>query len=332
MRKGLCIGLNYLESSPLGGCVEDAKKIKKLLSRNADQTKNIEINLITDEGTKITTNSLKKSIDNLFKENSDEMELILFYFSGHGYLNENGGFLVTNDTNEYSEGVSMDFLLNCVSHSKARNKVIILDCCHAGQMGNPSIDFQNAHLPTGVTILTSCKNNELSYEKNNKGVFTELLCFALEGEAKDIFGNIAASSIYSYIDSSLGSFEQRPIFKTNISKSVILRKANPSVDVNILRELLSFFPTIDYKYDLSPEFEPEIDKNVDLSEYPFIDPKIKPDKEKVKIFEKFQNLNRHGLLVPTNEKHMFYAAIKSDTCELTTIGKHYWRLAEKERI
>lgn len=333
MKKALCVGLNYNQSShSLPSCIFDAKKIKGLLARNQDTSKNFDVLLLTDEETQVTRRILKHNIENLFKENSEEMELILLYFSGHGFLNEHGGFLITNDSQEYEEGVEMEWILNCITHSKAKNKVIILDCCHSGNFGNPVIRNEKTHLPNGVTILTSSKSKELSYSGEFGSVFTDLLSFALEGEAKNIFGEITASSIYSYIDVSLGGFEQRPIFKTNISRSVVLRKTTPKIDIEILRDALSYFPEVDSKYQLDPEHEPEIKKQNIIEAYPHLDSSLKVDEQKLIKFNKLQALNKQGLLKPTKEEHMFFAAINSDTCELTPIGKHYWRLVKKERI
>lgn len=333
MKKALCIGLNYSRSSnKLPSCIADAEKIKALLLRNQDNSKNFDVKLLTDNETDITTEVLKRNIDNLFKENSEDMDLILLYFSGHGYLNEHGGYLITNNSSQYSEGVEMEWILNCLTHSKARNKVVILDSCYSGQFGNSTIRNSNTHLPNGVTILTSSRPCEVSYANGGGSVFTELLSFALEGEAKNIFGEITASSIYSYIDVSLGSFDQRPIFKTNISKSVVLRKTTPKVDIEILREVLQYFPSIDYKYKLDQQYEIETKKKRILEAYPHLDPDLKPDTEKVAKFKKIQILNKEGLIKPSKEEYMFFAAINSDTCELTPIGKHYWRLVKKERI
>lgn len=332
MRRALLVGLGY-KSTPneISGCLNDVKILAPLLKKNKDESKNFDVKILTDEENWIKKSTLKKEIENLFKENSEDMETILFYFSGHGYLNNYGGYLVTNDFEEFSEGIEMSYILNVIRHSKAKNKVIILDCCFSGTLGERETDT-SSNLDMGVTILTASRNSEVAYADYDGGIFTKLLSYALEGEAKNIFGEISASQIYSYIDSSLGSFEQRPLFKTNISKSVILRMVEPSIEKSILRRLKEYFPDINSEYQLSPEHEPNINKDVDLSKYPFINKDIAPEPEKVKIFEILQKLNRVGIVKPKTQDHMFYASIYSDKCILTDIGKHYWRLCDKERI
>lgn len=332
MKKALLVGLEYKGTVfELCGCKNDVDNLLPLFKYNEDRSKNFDVKIITDEKRAVKRATLKKEIESLFKENSEDMDTILFYFSGHGYLDNCGGYLVTSDAEKYSEGLEMEYILNTIKHSHARNKVIILDCCCSGAFGNKDSNLE-ASLGMGVTILTASRNCESAYAEEDGGVFSKLLSFALQGEAKNIFGEISASQVYSYIDSSLGSFEQRPLFKTNISKSVILRNARPSIEKDILRTLKEYFPKIDSEYQLTPEHEPNINKDVDLSKFPNIPKDIIPDKEKVKEFEILQKLNRYGIVKPKTEEHMFYGALNSDKCILTDIGRHYWRLCDKERI
>ena len=50
-------------------------------------------------------------------------------------------------------------------------------------------------------------------------------------EFASIIGNISPGSVYAYIDRSLGPWEQRPVFKTNVNRFVSLRKVNPPIDI-----------------------------------------------------------------------------------------------------
>jgi hypothetical protein len=52
--------------------------------------------------------------------------------SGHGFINSLGDYIVTTDFEKYDEGVSMDDILKFANLSKAKDKIIILDCCHSG--------------------------------------------------------------------------------------------------------------------------------------------------------------------------------------------------------
>ena len=54
--------------------------------------------------------------------------------------------------------------------------------------------------------------------------------------------------------------------------------------------------------------------------------------ENTKIFSELQKLEGIGLVVPVEEEHMYYAAMNSKSCELTAVGKQYWRLVKEKRI
>ena len=47
---------------------------------------------------------------------------------------------------KYDEGVSMDEILSLANQSKAKDKVILLDCCHSGALGTPTITGNNIAL------------------------------------------------------------------------------------------------------------------------------------------------------------------------------------------
>src|SRR5690606_19910064 len=133
----------------------------------------------------------------------------LFYFSGHGLLDQVGGYIVTPDYQANDVGVSMAEILKLANDSSITNKVIILDCCHSGTFGtyadNSSI---SAHLAEGISIMTASKRDEVAIEVNGHGVFTNLLLHALKGGAADLRGNITPGSVYAYIDQALGAWHQ----------------------------------------------------------------------------------------------------------------------------
>src|SRR5690606_10369691 len=93
---------------------------------------------------------------------------------------------------------------------------------------------------------------------NGSGIFTTLLVDALTGSAANILGDITPGSVYAHIDQSLGAWEQRPIFKTNVRNFVSLREASPSIALEDLRKIKDFFPYAGFEFKLDPSFEPEL--------------------------------------------------------------------------
>jgi len=321
VRKALCIGINDYPLSPLSGCINDATCISKLLAKNGDGSPNFDV--ILKENV-LSKSVLKGLIANLFIGDCDT---VLLYFSGHGFLNEFGGYIVTPDFNKYDEGVPMDDILTLANKSSIKNKIIILDCCHSGAMGKPDVSDNKSILSDGLTILTASRDTETANEINGHGVFTNLLLEALNGGAADLRGQISPGGIYSFIDRSLGAWYQRPVFKTNVTRFISLRTVIPQVSDDILRSIADFFYNPTYEFQLDPSFE---DTNSLEIEHKVIEPYA--NKENITIFKKLQKLQSVGLVVPSGTDFMYFAAMESKSCKLTSLGHHYWKLVKDGRI
>lgn len=261
MKKALIVGLNDYPNSKLEWCDNDAIAMKELIESNGDGSPNFDVVSIIDSCTK---NNLKAAIGKLFVDDAD---IALLYFSGHG-TNIDGGYLCTTDFSESDYGVRMTDVLEMANKSHCKNKIIILDCCFAAKMGETILLNNNSVLGEGVTIIAASQSWQTSAENGaiQHGVFTELLIQGLKGGAADIGGNITPASLYSFVDQSLGAWQQRPVFKTNISRFLPLRTIQDKVPKNILRKLSTYFknPTDEFKLDPSYEYTnaPEIEHKV----------------------------------------------------------------------
>lgn len=322
MRKALVVGINNYPDAPLRGCVQDATDMAHLLETNADQTLNFDVMLKTNVGRKYM---LTRMIANLF---AGKNEVALLYFSGHGVFNDLGGYLVTPDHRRYDEGISMSDILTLANKSATTHKIIILDCCHSGAITAPALAHGSiGHINEGVTILTASRQEEVAIEVDGKGIFTNLLLDALKGGAADINGQITPGSIYAYIDQALGSWNQRPIFKTNVSRFVSLRNVIPRIDTSTLKTLIQYFPSPESIHALDPSFEYTNDPGIQhIYTAPFA------VKENVDTFRVLQKMQSVGLVEPLDEAHMYWAAMNEKSCRLTPLGAHYWRLVHEKKI
>jgi len=324
MKIALIVGINhYPFGNDLFGCVNDAYSVKNVLERNSDGTVNFDCKLMTASNAKesIERGELKDAVDKLFMTKS---EIALFYFAGHGHISATGGYLLASDAKRGDDGLSLDEVLACANLSPSTNKVIILDSCHSGIAGNlPSIK-DSALLSEGITILTASTSDQYASEEEGSGIFTNLLVDALSGSAANILGEITPGSVYAHIDQSLGAWEQRPVFKTNVRNFVSLRKISPAIQLEDLRKIKDLFPTPGYELKLDPTFEPELKgRSKDMPE---------PIEEHTEIFAILQKYNRLNLLIPIDAPHMWHAAMENKSCKLTALGEHYRRLAIKDRI
>lgn len=318
MRKALVVGIDFYEQahvSNLNGCVNDSYNIKSLLERHADGSLNFDVKHEVGISLKntISKGELKDLVNELFKDDND---IALFYFSGHGYIENIGGYLITSDCIRGDDGLSLSELLSIANNSPAKNKIIILDSCHSGYVGKTSFS-ESAIINEGVTILTASSEEQYALESEGTGVFTNLLVDALNGSAANLVGDITPGSIYAHIDQSLGPWEQRPVFKTNVKKFISLRKVQSTVLLTDLKKITEFFEIPSHEYALDDSYEPTSEN---------------PNRANCEIFSILQKLNRVNIVVPNGEEHMYYAAMNNKSCKLTALGVHYWNLVKKSRI
>lgn len=331
MKKALVIGIDGYPGHPLQCCVNDATEVARLLQWNEDGSPNFDVDLLTSQDSDVSNWGLEKAVSRFYKSSS-KAETAVLYFAGHGIISPStdAGYIVGTDGRQGAWGMSLSQLL-CLAneaHQTITSSVLILDCCHAGYLGEVTgSSAGNASVVgPGVTILTSCNEDEKAKERGQHGVFTDLLLDGLRGGCADIRGHITPASVYSHIDQALGAHEQRPLYKANVQRFVTLRQVAPSIPLEVLRRLPVHFPDPAMVYRLDPSYESDRQNVSEALKHLPVDP------EHARVFKELQMYNRHGLVVPVGADYMFFAAIESQGCKLTALGKHYRRLAEKIRI
>ena len=325
-RRALLFGIDkYDKISPLSGCVKDATAMSRVLETNEDESRNYDCRCYTSPGAHSLTRSfVRDALDELFSTEFDGD--CLFYFAGHGTPSSVGGFLCTQDGVDNDPGIQMTELLDRANNSKAREVLLVLDCCFSGSLGNPATlkggDLENrAILREGVTILAASRASQPSAEFNGHGVFTALVLNALYGGATDVVGNVSAASVYAYVEQALGAWDQRPLYKSYASSLTPIRKCKPEVPLPMLRRLPEFFPDPTADYPLDPSYE-------------FTDPAN--DAKHVEIFNCFKVYRNARLLRTADEDKdngdLYFACLRSTGARLTGLGRFYWSLAKSKRI
>lgn len=314
MRRALIVGIDDYPGSPLRGCVNDATEVAGLLKTHQDGSPNFECQIVTSPPFPVTRAILKAKIDDLFR---DEADVALLYFSGHGLANNLGGYLVTPDADQYDEGVSLVEVITLANKSPVREVVVLLDCCYSGALGTlPALSDQTV-LREGVALLTASRGSQVSVEIRGKGLFTSLLCAALDGGASDVLGKVTIASVYAYVDQALGAWEQRPLFKALVSRLISLRSCSPFVPLEVLRLLPKYFQRADAELPLDPSYEPDAEPR-------------HPENEQA--FSHLQKYRAARLVVPVGEEHLYYAAMNRKSCRLTPLGQFHWSLANAGKL
>jgi uncharacterized caspase-like protein len=259
-KRAILVGIDHYQNmNQLTGCVADAQCMRELLAHHADGSPNYDCRLVTSaDGPAVTREYLRSQWHNLF-DNFDGH--ILFHFSGHGTPTRAGGVIVTQDGTRGDPGLSMEELLALASRSPAKSVLLLIDCCYAGLTGDPTLlqgggtGPGQALIREGLTILAAARSTETAHEAAGNGVFTKLLLGALAGGAADVRGRVSAASIYAYVEQALGSWDQRPMYKSYADHLPPVRLCKPCVPDSILRQLPSLFAEVDSLYRLDRSYE-----------------------------------------------------------------------------
>lgn len=189
-RKALLVGINRypcwrksaIEYNHLEYASKDAQEFHQLLLNNSRW----EVKALPefDNGNEINYKGIVKQeklqgeILQLFNPtNEPAPDLALLFFGGHG-LPE--GYLATSEhKNDRIRGVSFEWLLEELSRSKVKNKIVWLDCCYSGQF----IDLartKNIFRERNDNIFFLAASYNIDYCFKNYGVLTYLLLKALK--------------------------------------------------------------------------------------------------------------------------------------------------------
>lgn len=318
-KRALIVGIDHYQRLPqLSACVADARAMATLLARHDDGSRNYECRIATDiDDGPVTRERLRGECHALFDSFDGH---ILFYFSGHGSPTRAGGLLATADGTDRDLGLLMDELLSLATASPAKSILLLLDCCYAGAAGNPALLRQpgatlgQALLREGLTVLASASDRGVASEALGHGVFTRLALGALAGGAADVRGRVSAASLYAYVEQALGSWEQRPMYKTYADQLPPMRQCRPSVPDALLRQLPELFPRAEDSLRLAPSFEYTAATAV---------------ARHVAVFNKLKLLRNANLLATQGGRDLYFIAMHHGWVKLSPLGRFYHGLAAK---
>ena len=177
MNIGIVIGVSdYQKVSPLPGCVADANSIKQLL----------ELSNKCEDILYIAENTNSKDVKSRLaafvkKHEANDIEEVIFYFSGHGLFDDDEFYYILTDYTESKikqtslENSELDNLLRSLS---AKLTVKIVDACQAGTRYVKDPDVFRKYLQSSEQGFDKCyffyssQNNQSSYQSEIISDFT----------------------------------------------------------------------------------------------------------------------------------------------------------------
>jgi hypothetical protein len=155
----------------------------------------------------VTSGQMQEEI-NIFFQQGDPDDVLLFYFSGHGFSKYQKLYFCATNTNSAllpGTALSNDVLNTIIDDSGAAAKVLILDCCHSGAFKGNAIAERLSG--TGRFVLTATPPTQLARDAEVDGEpspFTAALVAGLTGGAQgDPNGQVSLESLYTYLRNTL---------------------------------------------------------------------------------------------------------------------------------
>ena len=246
----LLVGVsNYHQQgiSALPSAIKDAKAIKQVLQRqDMGGFAESDILLLPNK----TEKQMKDAIDDLFAE-CKANDLLLFYFSGHGFKDERGNLFIATPTTEtnankkvrYHTAISASFFHERMTASLCKKQIVILDCCFSGaftkglELGNKS-----------WAVLSSSDDIEYSYAPQASGlsIYTRYLVEGINTGAGDLNndGKISIDELHRYTKDKVkeDSPNMNPSLKdANGGCNIVLAKSKQDDPKLIYRKMVERF-------------------------------------------------------------------------------------------
>jgi hypothetical protein len=239
----LVIGIaNYLHVSRLPATVlQDARDVHQLLTDSDYGGYNPEyaLLLLDEDATQI---ALRRCLSELSTQSNDDSTLFL-YISSHGAEVKSdsgqGAYLLPVDADATSAeslaqtAMSGSELTTALRAFRGRKMLVVLDCCHAGGIGQPKGDIASElrnGLPdsyydllkqgNGRVVMASSRADETSWilPGASHSLFTQHLLDGLRGSAPGPGGVIRVFDLFHYLQPKVVADQprQHPIFKAQL--------------------------------------------------------------------------------------------------------------------
>lgn len=192
--------------------VNDAKSIVNLYSHNTS----VDYAQLLDKDA--TNERILKAMNKVFQMAKAD-DIIVFFFSGHGY---NGGVCGSDKKISYNE------IRSLMSKSKSNTKILFVDACKSGGFRTVKEAENRKSADSKFVFFLAARTNENSIERIDmqNGLFTEYLIKGLKGNADSNHDRkISTKELFDFVNTrvSIQSQEnQHPVMWGNYDDSTII--------------------------------------------------------------------------------------------------------------
>ena len=157
----------------------------------------------------------------------NKTDICIFYFSGHGIISRGKLYIVLdNNTNS----LNIDFMFTLFEECKAKDKLVILDCCHAG---TTHADW-TPNLSDSYRLLTASERLEKSkeFDNLNASFLTHHLSQALKTPSEllvDEKGSISINALGAWLENQAKEYNG----KHNVPIPIPNLLGNHKIDITL---------------------------------------------------------------------------------------------------
>lgn len=236
-RDALIVGINQYQSLPgLNAPSEDAEAVAARLQTHGEFRVH-RLPEVIKQGrptvgarNPVTTQQLEDALIALFKPKGKNIPTTaLFYFSGHGLQREAGvqeGYLATSDTDpsKGNFGIPLNWLRRLLQQSPVRQLIVILDCCHSGELLSFNEADPGARSGVDRLFMAASREYESAYEalEGKHSVFTKALLSGLDPH-QQTGGKVSNYGLSEHVSQQLRGEIQQPLFENSGSEIVLTR-------------------------------------------------------------------------------------------------------------
>lgn len=244
-RDALIVGINNYQYLPgLNAPARDAEAIASHLQAVGEFRVHRVPEIIQDghpcmgAKSRVSLKELETALVQLFKpKGSTVPQTALLYFSGHGIQKEAGineGYLAVSDSNPATGfyGLSLFWLRRLLQESPVRQRIIVLDCCHSGELLNFLEADPGARPGTDRLFMAASREYESAYESLDSpySVFTKALLDGLDPSRTES-GIVTNHTLTAAVSRALTGEIQQPLFESSGSEIILTRCTGPATPI-----------------------------------------------------------------------------------------------------